>query len=604
MKIQITKLIFLIFLAVVFQAPSFCVESVLPTKLHPLKAYNWSYQKAAHLLERAGFGGTPDQIQRLANMTPEQAVNSLLNPIQSNDHLPEFQHSGIFDEGLDPFPPSRPATTNQAKKTGQALGIKVRPNGNRPLQPIVNKFFYWLRASRLETDRVTQWWGERMLFTNTPLVEKMALFWHGHFATNEDKVRDYRKMLKQLHLFQSHGLGDFRSLMVAVAKDPAMLAFLDAGVNVKESPNENFAREIVEIFTMGVGHYSEQDVREAARAFTGWNYDGLNFVLNHEQHDEGLKTFLSHTGNLNGERVIEIILNQKVSAEFIATKIYAFFVSEDLEPLLRVSLGQKLHDMNYEIKPFLKLLFLSEDFYSPKVIGTRIKSPTELVISTYKKLNLQKFPGAPDFNRITGSLGQRLMHPPTVAGWSYGRAWITPSLLIQRGNFVYDLMFPDIEFIPWDKYPGEIQYRIINVHKKIRDGASITEATKPTSDYSRVAALSNQTDRNEEFNTRFGSYRGWQMAIQRVLPIERDLPQINLTEMIVNEGLDTTEKVVKRLTRQFMSVPLSKGTYKMLEELLFEEVGDENLLHHSSSLEAPLRTLLHAILSLPEYQLG
>ena len=443
-----------------------------------------------------------------------------------------------------------------------------------------------------------------MVFTDTPLTEKMALFWHGHFATNEDKVRDYRKMLKQLQLFQTEGLGSFRTLMVAVAKDPAMLAFLDAGVNIKESPNENFAREIVELFTMGVGHYTEQDVREAARAFTGWNYRGLDFVLNRDQHDYGSKTFLGHTGNLSGEEVIEIILEQQVSAEFIASKIYAFFVSENIDPKLRKALGQQLQDLNYEIRPFLKLLFLSENFYSTKVVGTRIKSPTELVVSTYRKLGLDKFPGAPDFNHVTGSLGQRLMHPPTVAGWSYGKAWITPSLLIQRGNFAYNLMFPDIEFIPWDKYPGEIQYRIINVHQKIRDGASITEATKPTSDYSEVAALSNQTDRNEEFNTRFGSYRGWQMAIERVLPIERDLPQISLTNMIVSEKLNTKEQVVDYLVRRFISVPLGEHTRITLGQLLLKEVGDDDLSQHTNSLEMPLRTLLHAILSLPEYQLG
>jgi hypothetical protein len=604
MRPLLNKFIFFILLSAGSGASAYELDNNLLAEFRPLKESDWSYQKAAHLLERAGFGGTPSQIHKLLEVSPEEAVDSLVNPTRSNSHLLKFEHSEIFDPGLEPFPASRPATTKLAKETGQALGIKVRANGNRPLQPIVNKFFYWLRASRLETDRVTQWWAERMVFTDTPLTEKMALFWHGHFATNEDKVRDYRKMLKQLQLFQNEGLGNFRALMVAVAKDPAMLAFLDAGVNIKESPNENFAREIVELFTMGVGHYTEQDVREAARAFTGWNYNGLNFVLNRNQHDNGSKTFLGHTGNLSGEKVIEIILNQKVSAEFIASKIYAFFVSENIDPLLRKALGQKLQDFNYEIRPFLKLLFLSENFYSTKVVGTRIKSPTELIVSTYRKLELNEFPGAPDFNHVTGSLGQRLMHPPTVAGWSYGRAWITPSLLIQRGNFAYNLMFPDIEFIPWDKYPGEIQYRIINVHQKIRDGASITEATKPVSDYSEVVALSNQADRNEEFNTRFGSYRGWQMAIERVLPIERDLPQISLTKMIISEKLNTKEQVVDYLVRRFISVPLDEHTRVMLGQLLLEEVGDENLSQHINSIEMPLRTLLHAILSLPEYQLG
>ena len=163
-------------------------------------------------------------------------------------------------ETILPIPPGRPISSQSWTKDDS-----IQPLDSLA-QAVVNEFFYWLRASRLETDRVVYWWANRMLQSNTPLAERMALFWHGHFATNEDKVRDYRKMLKQLETFQAHGLGNFRTLLIAVAQDPAMLAFLDAGVNVKGAPNENFAREIMELFTMGVGNYSEQDVTEAARA--------------------------------------------------------------------------------------------------------------------------------------------------------------------------------------------------------------------------------------------------------------------------------------------------------------------------------------------------
>ena len=224
------------------------------------------------------------------------------------------------------FPASRPAATRAAKQTGSALGVAVKPGGNRPLQPVVNKFFYWLRASRLESDRVAYWWANRMLRQSYPLAEKMALFWHGHFAANEDKVRDYRKMLKQLELFQQAGLGSFRDLLIGVAQDPAMLVFLDAGVNTKDSPNENFAREIMELFTMGVGNYSEADVREAARAFTGWSVDNLSFYVNAQLHDGESKKFLGSVGSFDGVDVIDIILQQPVASEFIAAKIYRYFV--------------------------------------------------------------------------------------------------------------------------------------------------------------------------------------------------------------------------------------------------------------------------------------
>src|SRR2546426_853035 len=216
--------------------------------LTPITPADWNYDLAAHLLERAGFSGTPEEIRALAKLTPAEAVRRLVHfqNIDNSQLLP-FDESGVHDPGLEPFPPSRPAVTDLAKAKGEALGIKVKPSGNRRLQPVVNEFFYWLRASVLETNRVGYWWANRMVRTNRPLEEKMALFWHGHFAVNEAKVRDYRKLLKELQIFQTQGTGNFRDLMIAVAKDPAMLTFLDAGVNVKGAPNENFAREIMEL---------------------------------------------------------------------------------------------------------------------------------------------------------------------------------------------------------------------------------------------------------------------------------------------------------------------------------------------------------------------
>src|SRR5579871_2103085 len=201
--------------------------------LTPITAKDWNRDLAAHLLERAGFGGTPAEIDALAKMTPQQAIARLVRYQGADDsHLPPFDESGIHDPGIEPFPPSRPAVTDLAKKNGEALGIKVKPAGNRRLQPVVDKFFYWLRASALETNRVAYWWANRMVASPRPLEEKMALFWHGHFASNEAKVRDFRKLLGQLELFEKQGTGNFRDLTVAVAQGPAMLSFLDAGVNV------------------------------------------------------------------------------------------------------------------------------------------------------------------------------------------------------------------------------------------------------------------------------------------------------------------------------------------------------------------------------------
>ena len=331
--------------------------------LTPIGPADWSYDNAAHLLERAGFGGTPEEIAALAKMTPAKAVARLVR-FEGTDasSLAAFEDSGVHDPGLEPFPPSRPSVTDQANATGEALGIKVKPSGNRRLQPIVDKFFFWLRASVLETNRLAYWWANRMVASPQPLREKMALFWHGHFAVNEAKVRDYRKLRDELALFQQQGTGNFRKLMIAVAQDPAMLSFLDAGVNVKGAANENFAREIMELFTMGVGNYTEKDVREGARAFTGWNYVDLQFLVNKDKHDDGEKTFLGKSGRFDGVDVINIIMDQAVTADFIAGKIYRFFVREELSPEFGKKLGSVLRQSNYETAPLLETIFLSRDF--------------------------------------------------------------------------------------------------------------------------------------------------------------------------------------------------------------------------------------------------
>lgn len=577
--------------------------------LSPLPPSEWNAQRAAHLLERAGFGGTPEEVAALARLTPRQAVRRLVYfEGAPKAALPAFEHSGVFEPGIDDFLPSRPATTDHAKAKGEAIGVKVKPTGNRPLQPVVNRFFYWLRASKLETGRIGYWWANRMLTSPRPLQEKMALFWHGHFATSEDKVRDYRKMLQQLELFQHKGLGNFRTLMVDVAKGPAMLAYLDAGINVKVAPNENFAREIMEMFTMGVGHYSEHDIREAARAFTGWNYRGLDYRFNSDQHDDGQKTVLGRTGPLGGEDVIDIILAQPATADYLASRLYSFFVRAEPDEALRKRLGDLLRAKRYDIAAFMEALLLSKDFHAPESTATRIKSPVELLISTYRKFGLKEIPGVPDFNDTTAALGQRLMYPPTVAGWAHGRSWMTPGLLIQRGNFALDVVLPDINFLPEDRYPvRDTGSEIRAVHERLRAGQDITQATRPSGkgDNPDMMSMANRSvDRDEAFNTRYGSYRGWQMAIERVKPIPRTLARLDLTRMTIDAGCKTPMDVVRHFEARFLSVPLDENTRQSLAQFLTSELGTDDLLAARTFAEEGLRLTLHLLLSRPEYQLG
>lgn len=576
--------------------------------LTPITAADWSRDRAAHLLERAGFGGTPEEVDRLAAMTPEAAVKWLVNYQKvENSHLRPFDESGAFDASFEPFPKSRPEVTRWAKEKGEAMGVKVKPSGDRPLQPVVNRFFYWLRADYLEIRRAAQWWAQRMLTTHRPLEEKLALFWHGHFATSDEKVRDYRKMLKQLALFHKYANGNFRDLLIGVARDPAMLVFLDAGDNVKGRPNENFGREILELFTMGVGNYTETDIREAARAFTGWTNDSLNFVVKADLHDNDEKVFLGHRGNFDGIGIIDIILEQDVTSRFIAGKLYRFFVREDPSPELLVKLGKVFRDNRYAIAPLLTTIFLSRDFYSPPAYATQIKSPVQLVVSTYKKLGLTELPGVPDFNVQTRDLGQELFHPPNVAGWKGGRSWVTPAILLQRGDFVRETLFPDfVNFQPPDRQMPELNREVA---LKIAQGYDITKATleidKNSSSPENSMSMFNQmVDADEGFNTRYGSTVGWMEAFRRVKPIPRQAAQLHLTQIVTKAKLSTTSEVVDYFLARFLRAPLAQEDRQAMIDFLTKELGSDRLEPAASYLEEPLRLLVHLITSAPEYQLG
>jgi uncharacterized protein (DUF1800 family) len=560
--------------------------------LSPINAADWNAERAAHLLERAGFGGTPEEVSRLASLTPQQAVDSLVDYQRvDNSDARAFEESGVWDAGMDPFPASRAEAVRLGREHGEALGVKVLPEGSpRRLQPVVDKFFYGLRANSIETQRLGGWWANRMLTTKRPLEEKLTLFWHGHFATGDAKVRDYRMMLRQNEMLRKHAEGPLRDLLVGILEDPAMLVYLDNGENVKKHPNENFGRELLELFTMGVGNYSERDVREAARSFTGWTNDVLEFKIDKDQHDAGEKTFLGRTGTLDGTDIIETILNQKVTGEHVAGKMYRFFVRDEISPSVRTELGRGFKDSRYQVRPLLKRMFLSKDFYSAASMATQIKSPVLLVVSTYKKMGLRELPTVPDFGRLTGGLGQTLFDPPNVAGWAGGRTWITPATLLQRGNLFRDVLFADAKnFRAPDRLMPATYAR---VGDNIAKGMNITEATKEgTGD----AESNAQVDRDEDYNTRYASYRGYLMAFERTKPILRHVADLSLVSMVATAHAATAEAVVDHFAKRFLSVPLpSKDRVAFVEFMRDKSLTSEN----------DLRELLYLVLSTPEYQLS
>jgi hypothetical protein len=480
------------------------------------------------------------------------------------------------------------------------MGVAVKPAGNRPIQPVSDRFFYWLRATLLETRRLGYWWANRMLQTTHPLEEKMALMWHGHFATHENKVRDYRKMMQQIDLFERYATGNLRELTVKIAQNPAMLYFLDAQYNVKGAANENFAREVMELFTMGVGNYSEKDVREGARAFTGWYFDNLTFKVDPAKHDDGSKTFLGRTGNFDGVDAVNIIFEQPVTAEYLAGKIYRFLVRDELSPELRSRLGAVLRDNKYEVKPLLALILSSKDFYSEPSYGAHIKGPVEHIVAMMKHLGADEIPGVPDFNQSTIAMGQHLLNPPSVAGWAGGKAWITPGLLIARGNVARDVLIPDITgFRDWNFSAGGDDI----VGRRVREGFDIGAATAVNDPANMSAFDRAMLERDEQFNTRVSGYIGWQQAARKLIPTPRHAAQFDLTRLVLDSGSRTTGEAVDYLLWRMLRVPTSPATREACIAFLTKELGTDSLDRARTYMEDPLRMTVHLIMSTPEYQI-
>jgi hypothetical protein len=322
----------------------------------------------------------------------------------------------------------------------------------------------------------------------------------------------------------------------------------------------------------------------------------LTYKFDATQHDFGEKTFLGRTGPLNGEDIVDTILAHPVTGEFVAAKLYRYFVREDITSEVKADLGRSFRASGYQIKPLLRRIFLSKDFYSAPSVATQIKSPVHLVVSTYKKMGLREIPTIPDFGRMTGGLGQTLFEPPNVAGWAGGRTWITPATLLQRGNLFRDVLFPDVaSFRPPDRSMSATDTR---VGERLAQGMNITEATREGD-----AESNKMVDRDEDYNTRYGGYAGNLLAFKRTKLILRKPAEIDLTALVVAARADTADKVVDHFARRFLSVELAEKDRALLVSFLRDKLGSSTV-QPGPALESSLRELLYLVLSTPEYQLG
>lgn len=349
----------------------------------------WSRTLAAHLYRRAGFAADQSELDQSAKLGVAATIDRLCNA---------------------------PASPGEFEATSAMLAERTVAGG--------------------DATRLAAWWLYRMLNTPDPLLERLTLFWHGHFATSAVKVEKAQMMLDQNVLLRQHARGPFEQTVRAISRDPAMLIYLDSASNRRIHPNENFARELMELFTLGVGNYTERDIKEVARAFTGYEVLGDVFRFDPSQHDTGGKSFLGRSGDFGGDDAVRIILEQPAASRFIARKLIRFFVFDEpaAPDALVEPIAKDLRDHDFQIGRIVQRILASNLFFSEHALGRKVRSPVDMAVGLLRALD-----GATNLVQLaegTADLGQSLFQPPNVKGWDGGRAWINSSTLLGRVNLV------------------------------------------------------------------------------------------------------------------------------------------------------------------------
>jgi uncharacterized protein (DUF1800 family) len=379
------------------------------------------YDDARLLLTRTGFSATEQEIKEFSQLSREQAADKLLQGVRTSAQTPPL---AWVDDYMRPAKFKNLSAEQRKEIQAELFDLSVE-----------------LRA----------WWMQEMLTTSSPLTEKMTLFWHNHFVSAQQKVKSPHLLYRQNILLRKYAVGNFSDLLHAVAKDPAMIIYLDNASNRKGQPNENFAREVMELFTLGEGNYSEQDIREAARAFTGWSIDldSGDFRFRERQHDFDVKTVFGKSGNFNGDDVLDMLLLKPQAAEYITAKLWREFISPDPDKKEVKRLALIFRQNNYELKPLLRALFIADAFYAKENRAMLIKSPIELIVGTLHQFNFSTGELSP-FLLVSRQLGQDIFNPPNVKGWPGGEVWINSATLLGRKQFL-DRLFRSQEMAKMQK---------------------------------------------------------------------------------------------------------------------------------------------------------
>jgi len=493
--------------------------------LTPLPDSKWNDSTAAHLLNRAGFGGTPDEIERTRQKGLTAAVRDLVDVKSDAANVPP------------------PAWAHPRNIREQRMEVKAAKDRGENFQEKVREI------RMMEGDEIVdlrRWWLDRMRNGPAPLLEKMTLFWHGHFATSIQKVRDAYWMWLQNDTLRRNALGNFGALVKKISHDPAMMIYLDLQQSRQEHPNENWARELMELFTVGIGNYTEQDIRESARAFTGYRIDFTTqqFRFAPFQEDHRPKTFMSKTGNLNGDEIIDILISKPACAQFIGRKLWRFFVEDEPSNAIVDSVAATIRSHNFEMRPILRDIFSSAEFYSEHAMGNQIKSPVQYIVQTSKLLDAS-LPAPIAAQNAMRQMGQILFAPPNVKGWDGGKAWISTSTLLFRYNFANYLI----------------------------NGDAILPPNSP--------------------QRRQGADGGFGRAAQYAQQIKRD--PIEIGKLVPPDARGKPRDVVDLLTKRFFPTRPAEKEIDAFAKYL-ESRGPD-------ATDANLRELVHLMMSTPQFQL-
>jgi uncharacterized protein (DUF1800 family) len=482
--------------------------------------------KNLHLLWRAGFGPAVEQLGDLEKYSPKQFYKALA---KASEKRPEY--IDVADDYLKGLMMGIEEVGRQQRKEMDEDQRKMVQQKNR--QGVRNLNMFWMHE---------------MVDTGAQLREKLSFFWHGHFACRNLNVF-YQQGL--LDILRKNALGSFRTMLYEVSKSAAMLNFLNNQQNRKDHPNENFAREVMELFTLGRGNYTEEDIKEAARAFTGWaSIPKGEFIFRKGQHDYGTKTVLGKTGNLTGEEVLDILLEQKQTAKHISEKMYKFFVNDTVDEKNVEWLADRFYKSDYDIGKLCEDIFTSDWFYDDKNIGVKIKSPVELLVGMQRMLPM-KLQNEEALMLLQRVLGQLLFYPPNVAGWPGGKSWIDSSTLMMR----------------------------MRIPQMLNDQDELNVKPKDDDD----TMMGRKNDNNDE-----PKGKGYKQMNRLNRPI---LVNIDWSKYVKNYEKVQREKLMDNISRTLL---LTKRT---VSDDLIKKYSDE------SSREEFIRSATLQIMSTPEYQL-